>query len=96
MINLVKRRQEKLFSKKILLLNAVCEFNQFIKHNSPEIIEYILIKDKSVASFCHQVAAWVPDLFRNFYLVNNHTNENNSTTTIATEKVTADLESLQF
>jgi hypothetical protein len=28
---------------------------------------------KSAASFWRQVAAWVPDMFYNFYLVKNHT-----------------------
>jgi hypothetical protein len=27
---------------------------------------------KSAASFCCQVAAWVPDVFLNFYVVKNH------------------------
>jgi hypothetical protein len=27
----------------------------------------------SAARFCHQVAAWVPDMFCNFYLVKNNT-----------------------
>jgi hypothetical protein len=27
---------------------------------------------KSAATFCHQVAAWDPDMFCNFYLVKNH------------------------
>jgi hypothetical protein len=27
---------------------------------------------KSAASFCHQVAAWFPDMFCNFYLMKNH------------------------
>ncbi len=26
---------------------------------------------KSAAIFCSQVAAWVPDMFRNFYLLKN-------------------------
>jgi len=36
---------------------------------------------KSAARFCHQVAAWVPDMFCNFYLGKNHKIANNSTTT---------------
>ncbi len=27
---------------------------------------------KSVASFCHQVAAWVSDMFCHFHLLKNH------------------------
>jgi hypothetical protein len=38
-------------------------------------------KDKSVASFSHQVAARIPDLFYNIYLMKNHNIANNSTTT---------------
>ncbi len=41
---------------------------------------------KSAASFCLQVAAWVSDMFSNFYLVKNHKIANNSTTTTAREK----------
>jgi hypothetical protein len=41
---------------------------------------------KSAASFCHQVAALVPDMFCNFYFVKSHKMSNNSTTTEAREK----------
>jgi hypothetical protein len=50
----------------------------------------------SAASFCHQVVAWFPDMFCNFYLVKNHQIANNSTTTKASKKISADLESLEF
>jgi len=43
-------------------------------------------QNKSAASFCHQVSAWVPDLFSNFYLVKSHKIANNSLTTEAREK----------
>jgi hypothetical protein len=55
-----------------------------------------LNEGKSVASFCRQVAASVPDMFCNFYLVKNHKIANNSATTAATEKITTYLESLEF
>jgi hypothetical protein len=42
--------------------------------------------DKSVASFCHQVAARVPDIYSKFCLVENHTIANDSTTAEAREK----------
>ncbi len=42
--------------------------------------------DKSVASFCHQVAAWVSDMFCIFYLVKSHDIASNSTTTKARQK----------
>ncbi len=51
---------------------------------------------KSAPSFCHQVAAWFPDMVRNFYLVKNHKIANNSTITKAGEKINAVLESLGF
>jgi hypothetical protein len=41
---------------------------------------------KSAASLCQQVAALVPDMFSNFYLVKNHKIANNSATTEAREK----------
>jgi hypothetical protein len=50
----------------------------------------------SAASFCHQVAALVPDMFCNFYLVKNHNIANNSATTEAGEKISTYLESLEF
>jgi hypothetical protein len=38
---------------------------------------------KSAASFCRQVAARFPDMFCNFYLMENHKIAKNSTTTEA-------------
>jgi len=52
---------------------------------------------KSAASFCHQAIAWFPDMFSNFYLVKNHKIvKKNSTTTKAREKISTDLEFLEF
>jgi hypothetical protein len=51
---------------------------------------------KSAASLCLQVAALVPDMFSNFYVVKNHKIANNSATTEATEKISTYLESLEF
>jgi hypothetical protein len=45
---------------------------------------------KSAASFCHQVAAWVLNMFCNFYFVKNHNIANNSTTIKAREKMSTD------
>jgi hypothetical protein len=42
------------------------------------------------------VAAWFPDMFCNFYFVKNHEIAKNSTTTEAIEKISSDLESLEF
>jgi len=41
---------------------------------------------KFAASVCRQVAAWVPDMFSNFYLVKNHKIAENSTTAKSREK----------
>ncbi len=51
---------------------------------------------KSAAIFCHQVAACVPDMFCNFYLVKSHKIAYNSATTEAIEKLSTDLESTEF
>jgi hypothetical protein len=40
----------------------------------------------SAASLCRQVAAWVPDMFCNFYQVKNPKIAKDSTTTKAKEK----------
>ncbi len=50
----------------------------------------------SAASFFHQVAALVPDIFCNFYLVKNHKIANNSATAEAREKISTYLESLEI
>jgi hypothetical protein len=42
---------------------------------------------KSAASVCHQLAAWVQDMFCSFCLVKNHKIVKNSTTTKAREKM---------
>jgi hypothetical protein len=42
------------------------------------------------------VAALVPDMFHNFYLVKNHKIANNSSTTEARAKLSTDLESFEF
>jgi hypothetical protein len=53
-------------------------------------------QDKSAARFCHQVAAWVPDIFCNFYMVKSHKIAYNSATNEAREKISTDLESFEF
>jgi hypothetical protein len=50
-----------------------------------------LNEGKSAASVCCQVAAWVPDIFCNFYLAKNYEIAKNSMTT--REKISTDLES---
>jgi hypothetical protein len=42
------------------------------------------------------VAARVVDMFCTFYFVKNHQSANNSTATQAEEKISADLESVEF
>ncbi len=51
---------------------------------------------KSAASFCSQVAALVPDMFCNFYLLKNHKTVNNSATTEARAKICTYFEFLEF
>ncbi len=51
---------------------------------------------KSSASFCRQVAALVPAMFCNFYIVKTHNIADKSTTTEDKEKISTDLESLEF
>ncbi len=51
---------------------------------------------KSAASFCCQLGAWLPDMFCNFYFVKNYKIAKTSATTKAREKISADLESLEF
>jgi hypothetical protein len=67
-------------SKKLLkIINCGCKLFQ-MKHN----------QDKSVAIFCCQVAAWVPNMFSNFDSVKSHKIANNSATSEAREKICAD------
>ncbi len=51
---------------------------------------------KLAPSFCRQVAAWFPDTFCNFYPMKNHKDGKNSTATKGREKISSDLESLEF
>jgi hypothetical protein len=52
---------------------------------------------KTDASFCCQVAAWVTNMFWDFYSVKNHKiAKKPSTITKAREKMNTDLESLEF
>jgi hypothetical protein len=60
------------------------------------ISSQVFYQDKSAASFCHQMAAWVPDMFSHFCLVKNHKIANNSTTTNAREKISTDLEPIEL
>jgi hypothetical protein len=55
-----------------------------------------MYEEISAASFCCLVAALVPDLRCNFYLVKYHKIANNSATTEAREKIYKDLEFLEF
>jgi len=52
--------------------------------------------EKSAASFCHQFAVLVPRRFCHFYLVKNHQIADNSATAEAKEKISKQLESLEF
>jgi hypothetical protein len=50
-------------------------------------ISQLTNEGKSVVSFCRQVAASVPDMFCNLYLVKNHKIANNTATIEAREKI---------
>ena len=52
-------------------------------------------EDPSAANFCPQVAAWVPYMFCNFYLVKNRKIDNNLTTTKA-RKISTGFKSVEF
>ncbi len=64
----------------------------FVHFLTPVLIRYN--EGKSAASFCHQVAAWFPDMFWNFQVLKNPKIPKNSTTTKAKEKIRTDLETL--
>jgi len=51
------------------------------------IFKNVTNEGKSAASFCFQVAAWVPNMFCNFYKVKNLKMAKNSTTTKVREKI---------
>jgi hypothetical protein len=58
---------------------------------------YILSNEGiSAASFSFHVAALVPDVFYNLYLVKNHIIANNSATTETREKIITYLESIEI
>jgi hypothetical protein len=59
-------------------------------------LKYVNNEGKSAASFCHQVALWFPDILCNFYTVKNHKIAENSTRTKGREKISTDLQSLEF
>jgi hypothetical protein len=50
----------------------------------------------SAASYCRQVEAWFPVMFLQLYLVKKHKIAKNSTTTKDREKISSDLEFLEF
>jgi hypothetical protein len=56
----------------------------------------VINEGKSAAIFYHQVAAWVPDMFCNFYLVKSHKIADNSETIKARDKISKNLESVEF
>jgi hypothetical protein len=54
-----------------------------------------IMRGKSAASYCRQVAARFPDMFRNFYIVKNHKIDKNVTSTKVVIKISTYLESLE-
>jgi len=62
----------------------------------PKFVSKIVINfSKSVASFCYQVAAWVPHTFCHLYLLKNGKSATNSTTSEA-RKSKWNLETIDF
>ncbi len=51
---------------------------------------------KSAAKICHQVAAWVPDMFCNICAVKSHKIANNLATTENRAKISTYLEFVEF
>jgi hypothetical protein len=51
-----------------------------------EKLRWSLNESESAARFIRQVAAWVTEMFRDFYIVKNYEVANNPTTTKAKEK----------
>jgi len=71
--------------------------NIYLKRHLSSIASYHSSNQgKSAARFRHQAAAWIPDMFCNFYLVKSHNIANNSATAEAREKMSADSESSEF
>jgi hypothetical protein len=56
-------------------------------HSVEKVLPFSTNKEKSAADFCLQVAAFVPDMFCNFYLIKSHKIVSNPTTTEAIEKM---------
>ncbi len=95
------------YLKIIQVINAACCMVHTILHMRHTIVccmEYtiqhilhaiytIMKLPKSTVSFCHQVAAWVPNMFHDFHLLRNHKIAKNPTTAKAREKMSTDLES---
>ncbi len=74
------RRISEIEKKKFSVSGTVADLsttNPEIKVSNPATGQ--LNEGKSAASFCGHVAAWVPDMFYNFYLVINDKIINNST-----------------
>ncbi len=54
------------------------------------------MRGESAASFCHQLAALLPDKFCNFHLVKNHKIAKTRKPLKLEKKISTDLESLEF
>jgi hypothetical protein len=61
-----------------------------VSNTLPTSLLFLPNEGQSAASFCHL------DMFCNLYLVKNRKIANNSTTTKASEKISTDLETLEF
>jgi hypothetical protein len=84
---------EQLFCTKIFCAAFMCLQFGFVIFGERILAQKLLIK-------CwwnwHQVAAWVSDMFCNFYLVKNYRIANNLAATGAREKISTYLESLKL
>jgi hypothetical protein len=56
----------------------------------------LISKENFLIHWKYQVAAWVPDMLSNFYLVKNNKTAYNSATTEARIKISTDLECFEF
>jgi hypothetical protein len=59
-------------------------------------MDLLLSEEKSADIFSQQAVALVPDMFCNIFLVKSHKIANNSATTEVREKISTDLESVEF
>jgi hypothetical protein len=72
--------------KLYLIWLNLCQISNYRSH-----CLYAIHLNQSAASFCHQVAAWVLDIFHNFNFVKSHKTANNSAIADDREKMSTDF-----